>query len=988
VVRAYTRPHMSPTGTLISPLLIGRDEVVELASRRIHEAASGRGQFLLVTGEAGIGKTRLLGAIRAMAGDAGFRVAGGAVAPHDRDVSAAMLLDLGRALRRRPEFDDLGDRLLAVVEAIVNAERPGRRALIQQTVDLILAEATRPTLLVFEDLQWADEASLQVIAELARRGTELPLLLGAAYRSDEVSAGSALREWRSRLVTQRLAEEARLERLTVEQTGLLTTMILGRSLPAPRAVVQAVHERTDGVPLHVEELLAAVGGEGLVDSRTVRDAAVPDTLEDATLQRVRRLSPEAQAVARAGAVIGRSFAPDVVARVMDLPVDGIDGPLDELVEHQVLDREGSGELVDFRHQLLRDALYGTVPAGELRRLHARAAELGAGSDAASAIHASLHFERAGMRDEAHREALLGARRAARLSAHRESTELYARALANLPAATAAETEADLLADYAAEALLLEESELCVDLARRARERFLAAGDRVGAANALTVVTTMWRWDGHALHERVETLQQVIDELEAEPSSERRDAVRLNAYTQLAWASMDDLDLGAARESTTVAVEIAERLEAPSAECDPELWLATLDVLDGRITAGLDRLTALASSSHRRATETRLIADEELAVSAYREVGVYAMHAMEYERGAAELVKGRAFANRVEMTHCGRVMASTDAFVAWALGRWSTAEQIARQALADRSRGRTGAIARWALGYVALGRGDHAAARAALVAARQFGDAAHWPEMTLPAMWGLAENALLSGDIDSAIATTDEAAAVANRGEGVEAELVPFVVTGVRARLAAGRPEEAAAWLDLVEASVRTRPDVAAPAIEHATGLLRLAAGSLNPAIAALVRAAEMWSSKGRIWEASWARLDLAAGLLRANRYVDAATHLVAVRTTARELASRPLHDRIAELEDVARGRGSERARWHPLTQREYEIARNVAAGLTNPEIAKELFLSPKTVSAHVEHILAKLGVARRAEIAAWVTTLRPADRVGARTEAEPVATTG
>jgi DNA-binding CsgD family transcriptional regulator len=573
-----------------------------------------------------------------------------------------------------------------------------------------------------------------------------------------------------------------------------------------------------------------------------------------------------------------------------------------------------------------------------------------------------------------------------LSAHRESTELYARALTNLPAETAAETEAGLLAEYAAEALLLEESELSVDLARRARERFLAAGDRVGAAQALLVLTTMWRWDGHALDERVATLQQAIDELEAEPASERRDAVRLNAYTQLAWASLDDLDLGAARESTAVVVGIAERLVAVPTEFEPELWLATLDVVDGRITAGLDRLSALASSTHRRATETRLIADEELTVTAYREVGFYATLAMEYERGAAELAKGRAFANRVEMTHCGRVMASTDALVAWALGRWGTAEQIARQALADRNRGRTGAISRWALGYVALGRGEHVAARAVLVAARQFGDNAQWPEMTLPALWGLAENALLSGDVDSAIATTDEALAIANRGKGVEDELVPFIVTGVRARLAAGRPEEAAAWLDAVEASVRTRPDVAAPAIEHATGLLRLVAGSLNPAIAALERAAGMWFSKGRIWEASWARLDLAAGLLRANRYVDAAAHLSAVRTTAQELASRPLHERIAELEGVARGRGSERAPWHPLTQREYEIARNVAAGLTNPEIAKVLFLSPKTVSAHVEHILAKLGVARRAEIAAWVTTIRPADRVGARTEDEPVAT--
>ena len=183
-------------GTLISPLLIGRDDVVELAARRIREAAGGRGQLLLLTGEAGIGKTRLLGAIRGMAEEAGLRVASGALGPHDRDVPAGILLDLGRALRRRPEFGQLGNRLLGVVDGIVGAERPQRRALIQHTVDLLLEHATEPTLLVFEDLQWADEASLQVISELARRGTELPLLLAGAYRSDEVTPGSILREWR------------------------------------------------------------------------------------------------------------------------------------------------------------------------------------------------------------------------------------------------------------------------------------------------------------------------------------------------------------------------------------------------------------------------------------------------------------------------------------------------------------------------------------------------------------------------------------------------------------------------------------------------------------------------------------------------------------------------------------------------------------------------------------------------------------------------
>jgi DNA-binding CsgD family transcriptional regulator len=103
-----------------------------------------------------------------------------------------------------------------------------------------------------------------------------------------------------------------------------------------------------------------------------------------------------------------------------------------------------------------------------------------------------------------------------------------------------------------------------------------------------------------------------------------------------------------------------------------------------------------------------------------------------------------------------------------------------------------------------------------------------------------------------------------------------------------------------------------------------------------------------------------------------------VLATAGDLGSEPLRARAGELGRAGRGRGAEDEPWRPLTIREFEVARQVAAGLTNAQIATELFVSPKTVSAHVEHILAKLGASRRAEIAAWAATI-------AAPEAEPVA---
>jgi DNA-binding CsgD family transcriptional regulator len=97
-----------------------------------------------------------------------------------------------------------------------------------------------------------------------------------------------------------------------------------------------------------------------------------------------------------------------------------------------------------------------------------------------------------------------------------------------------------------------------------------------------------------------------------------------------------------------------------------------------------------------------------------------------------------------------------------------------------------------------------------------------------------------------------------------------------------------------------------------------------------------------------------------------------VRERAEAMESPPLLARAAELERLAKGRGAELEPWHPLTIREFEVAKKIAEGLTNAQIGEALFVSPKTVSAHVEHILGKLGVSRRAEIATWVAHIKVA----------------
>jgi predicted ATPase len=137
---------------------------------------------------------------------------------------------------------------------------------------------------VLEDLHWADQLSLEVVGHLAARLADGTTLVAGAYRSDERYPRVPMRELRARLLTQRLAEEVRLPRLTMAQTAAMTGALLGRAAPA--SVVAAIHDRSDGIPLHAEELLAAIRP----DLGGIASVPVPDTLADAVLARAAALA--------------------------------------------------------------------------------------------------------------------------------------------------------------------------------------------------------------------------------------------------------------------------------------------------------------------------------------------------------------------------------------------------------------------------------------------------------------------------------------------------------------------------------------------------------------------------------------------------------------------------------------------------------------------------------------------------------------------------
>ena len=279
------------------------------------------------------------------------------------------------------------------------------------------------------------------------------------------------------------------------------------------------------------------------------------------------------------------------------------------------------------------------------------------------------------------------------------------------------------------------------------------------------------------------------------------------------------------------------------------------------------------------------------------------------------------------------MSATGAMVCWAKARWGEAATMARQAVADHGCRRAAATARGALGYVELGRGALDEATAELTEALEFGEQREAVDLILPPAWGLAEVALQRGEPERAAGLCRDALQRARAGSETIL-LVPFIVTGIRAELAAGRPTAAATWFDEIAAELQSVPEVAHAALEHGRGLVAMADG--------------------------------ATGVAR-TRFAEALALAVEARTVASRLDSRPLADRADALQRTARGRVAVDEPWRPLTAREFALARLISEGMTNAEIADSLGIAPKTASSHVEHILAKLGASRRAEIATWAS---------------------
>jgi class 3 adenylate cyclase/tetratricopeptide (TPR) repeat protein len=377
--------------------LVGREEEIDLLLRRWKKAAVGEGQVVLLSGEAGIGKSRLTAAmLERLGGEPHVRLRYFCSPQHTDGALYPIIAQLERAagLSRedaaRTKLDKL-DALLAMTstpreEAALLAEmlslsNDGRHQIgelspqlrRQKTMEALSSQITAisqvaPALIVFEDVHWADPSSLEVIGRLVNGIEGLPALLLVTFRPEFAAP------WAGPSHVTALT----LNRLTARETAALIDRVAGNK-PLSASIRQDIVERTDGIALFIEEMTKAVletESEGSAE-RTVATApssalAVPASLYASLMARLDRLGP-AKGIAQLGAAIGREFSHAVLAPVSELPEAELASALDRLLQSGLVSRQGEPPYATylFKHALVQDAAYGTLLREPRRALHAR-----------------------------------------------------------------------------------------------------------------------------------------------------------------------------------------------------------------------------------------------------------------------------------------------------------------------------------------------------------------------------------------------------------------------------------------------------------------------------------------------------------------------------------------------------------------------------------------------------------------------------------------
>ncbi|MEO7000481.1 MAG: AAA family ATPase, partial [Ktedonobacterales bacterium] len=378
--------------SVVCPILVARDDHLT-ALRQLHASAvGGAGQTVLISGEAGIGKSRLVAEAKTFAAQGGARVLQGNCFEPDRALLYAPLLDLFRGLfaarspvdiahdigTAAPELvkllPELGSYLPDLTPTPALEPEQEKRRLYDALAQLFLhLAAQQPLMIVIEDLHWCDDTSLGFLLYLARHSVARPLLLLMTYRSDELHAD--LRHLLASLDRERLATEIALPPLDTHGIDQMLRAIFALERPVRTEFVEVLRDLTEGNPFFIEETLKALVNEGGIfyknggwDRKPTSELHIPRSLHDAVQRRVQQLSPAAQAVLAVAAVAGQRFDFGLLQEITGHDERVLLGLLKELISAQLV-VEMSAEQCAFRHALTRQAIYSELLARERQTLH-------------------------------------------------------------------------------------------------------------------------------------------------------------------------------------------------------------------------------------------------------------------------------------------------------------------------------------------------------------------------------------------------------------------------------------------------------------------------------------------------------------------------------------------------------------------------------------------------------------------------------------------
>lgn len=984
--------HMASTDQAVQPLQ-GRTRELDLLADLVGLTGHRR-HAVLLAGDAGVGKTRLLTELVDRCAAAGWRTLVG----HCLDFGDSALPYLpftelfGRLAADAPEtLAELTDAHVALSHL-----QPGRRMMsvsatrdeppenLDRSVlfeaihaafeDLVAGTERQPLLVVVEDVHWADRSTRDLLSLLFTRSFRGPVAVVASYRSDDLHRRHPLRTTAAQWVRVPGVIRIQLDPLPDHDVRRLVQALGSGPTDLTEGEVHAIVARAEGNAFFAEELVGAAGDSDGSAS------AVPVDLADLLLARLDRLDDGGREAVRAAACAGRRVSHALLAAVMGGQDGELDRSLRNAVEQNILARVGEDSYA-FRHALLAEAVYDDLLPGERVRLHA------------AYTSALLGHRVDGTAAELARHALAAHDRVTAVEASVQAGDEAMSVGGPDEAARHYETALGLLAEGARD---VDDGRVDVvdpvDLTTRAADALVASGDPERARKLVAARIAQLPEDapapqrarvlmalGHATllldgpHDPVPSTAEALELLpdEATPLRARLLALHARALTD----RMRD------EEATRFALEalgLAQKLDLPSLMADATTTLAGIDQRSGDPDAAERAVTQVVEQAHRDGDTTGEMRGRYLLGNLLHERGELAAAETAYHRGAeAAAAAGRPWAPYALES---RVM---EAATAYERGRWD--ECLAVTAYAAHSPPRLAAAMSLATrAEVLVARGDPAA-EGLLDQLRP-----EWPRdgwITITA--GAAEIEWLGsrGDVDRMLAAFDRAAELLDTTGfyqarvrltalllGRLAQAAAQASAADRPRLADRAPELVAAVRQVLKrVEQRRRPFgnegtawVARTHAEHQR--LRWLADADPPSeevlIAAWQEAVAAFERRGHAYETARSQARLARVLRAAGRSPEAGRVADAARRTAERLGAAPL---LGELRRGGAARPPESApapRDAALTTRETEILALVAQGRSNGEIARQLFISVKTVSVHVSNILAKLRAGGRTEAVA------------------------